>query len=369
VQGGIDLGEFVEIKIARGTDNRISRWAGGTTTQIFVFPETGDYEKRAFIWRLSSATIEEEETRFTSLPDFDRILMVLEGEVILSHEEERIARLSPYQQDRFGGECKTRSYGKITDFNVIYEKGADAYLEMLELSDLYNRVVYENHLSEEYSFESEFFFCSGEYAVLTINQIEYFLNRGDCLVMTGGLSEKKEPGLMGKGKVLHGIVRFHQEESPEVPKIPAEKSSFDDFKMAAYLALTNFRGSQYVFRGRRECWMDRDMQRAIGKIEGWFIPFIVGITGIIGFSIWAEKMVGPEAMLPAMGVWLIFDLFIINPFLYFAVLPKPVRAHFKKIEELSAMEKQWCAEDKNRNQQAEKILKKYTITGRNKYTD
>jgi environmental stress-induced protein Ves len=366
VQSGIDLGESVEIKHIRGTNNKISKWSGGTTTEIFIFPETGDYEKREFVWRLSSATVEEEETKFTSLPDFDRILMVLEGEVILSHESERISRLSQYQQDRFGGEYTTRSYGKITDFNIIYKKKADAILERLELSESKNRVVYENHLSDAYAFESEIFFCRGEFSILIINEIEYFLKNGDCIVINGRVSETKDVGLMGSGDVLHGIIRFNEEE---IERIPREKASFDDFKMAAYLALTNFRGSQYIFKGCREYWQDRELQRAIGKIERFFIPFIIGTIGIVGVAVWAEALISPSAVVPAMLGWLAFDLFLLNPIIYFAVLPKPIRAHLKKRETLSGLEKKWCEEEKNRNLQAEKILKKYTITGRNKYTE
>lgn len=356
----------MEIKIVRETDNRISSWSGGTTTQIFIFPETGDYEKREFVWRLSSATVEEEETRFTSLPDFDRILMVLEGEVILSHEGERISRLSRHQQDRFGGECITRSYGKITDFNVIYKKGADAILECLEMTDIKSRVVYENHLSEEYGSESEFFFCRGEFSVLIINEMEYFLKKGECLLINGGILERKNIGLMGAGDMLHGIIRFNEEETEEITK---EKASFDDLKMAAYLALTNFRGSQYVCRGRREYWQDRELQRSIWKIERFLLPFIIGLLGTVGVAILTEELIGQSVMLPAIAGWLVFDLFVLNPLLYLAVLPKPIRAHLKKIDALTGLEKKWYEEDKNRNLQAEKILKKYTITGRNKYTD
>ena len=38
-----------------------------------------NYQSRDFLWRLSSATVELEESTFTSLPDFDRIIPTLKG--------------------------------------------------------------------------------------------------------------------------------------------------------------------------------------------------------------------------------------------------------------------------------------------------
>ncbi|MBK5247466.1 MAG: hypothetical protein JJE49_09410, partial [Peptostreptococcaceae bacterium] len=82
-----------------------------------------------------------------------------------------------------------------------------------------------------------------------------------------------------------------------------------------------------------------------------------------------KETMGEGTMLPAIVIWLAFDIFILNPLMYLMVLPKPIRAHIKKVEDLSELEKRIYEEDKNGNKRAEKILKKYKITGRNKYTD
>ena len=39
--------------------------------RVSIAPENGNYQSRDFLWRLSSATVELEESTFTSLPDFD----------------------------------------------------------------------------------------------------------------------------------------------------------------------------------------------------------------------------------------------------------------------------------------------------------
>ena len=97
----------MEILLYKERDNKVSRWSGGITRQLAIFPEDRDFASRDFGWRLSTAEVEQEETEFTHFPLYDRILMVLEGEVILSFEGERVSRLRRLEQDRFGGEVKT----------------------------------------------------------------------------------------------------------------------------------------------------------------------------------------------------------------------------------------------------------------------
>jgi environmental stress-induced protein Ves len=33
-------------------------WASGTSTELFIFPSSGDFQKRDFLFRLSTATVE-----------------------------------------------------------------------------------------------------------------------------------------------------------------------------------------------------------------------------------------------------------------------------------------------------------------------
>ena len=76
----------MEIKKIGRDACRVSSWAGGTTTELSIAPENGNYQSRDFLWRLSSATVELEESTFTSLPDFDRIILTLEGEMDICHD-------------------------------------------------------------------------------------------------------------------------------------------------------------------------------------------------------------------------------------------------------------------------------------------
>ena len=58
-------------------------WSGGTTTQLAIAPEEAVYAERDFLWRLSSAQVELEHSDFTPLPDYNRLISVLKGELEL----------------------------------------------------------------------------------------------------------------------------------------------------------------------------------------------------------------------------------------------------------------------------------------------
>jgi len=96
-----------------------SPWSGGDTTEFVIYPKTAKYEFRDFSFRLSTATVEVEESTFTSLPGITRTLMVLEGEMMLSHESHHIKKLGRFDSDYFKGDWKTKSKGKCTDFNLM----------------------------------------------------------------------------------------------------------------------------------------------------------------------------------------------------------------------------------------------------------
>ena len=50
-------------------DYLTTSWSGGTTTQLTIAPAGAVYADRDFLWRVSSATVELDESDFTALPD------------------------------------------------------------------------------------------------------------------------------------------------------------------------------------------------------------------------------------------------------------------------------------------------------------
>ncbi|WIV12481.1 HutD family protein [Proteiniborus sp. MB09-C3] len=117
------------IKIINKEQQITNKWAGGITTQLAIFPENAIYGDRNFIWRLSSAVVELEESTFTELPGFERHLMVLEKELKLVHDKHHTVTLKQFEQDSFEGDWNTTSFGNARDFNLMLRKGTKGILE------------------------------------------------------------------------------------------------------------------------------------------------------------------------------------------------------------------------------------------------
>lgn len=121
-----------------------TEWSGGTTTQFYIYPEDSHYKDRDFIFRLSSAVVRDEESVFTKLNGFTRILLMLDGKVQLSHNGEKEIELSPGMQDTFEGGWDTVSHGKAVDFNLMMSEQAKGRVTLIYLlkKEKENLVVY-----------------------------------------------------------------------------------------------------------------------------------------------------------------------------------------------------------------------------------
>ena len=121
------------MRIIRSKEYKITSWSGGTTTEIYLYPEDGNYSRKQFFYRISTATIETLESVFTVLPGVERVIVPLENKMILRHEEEEVV-LSPYEPYRFSGERNTRSRGINRDFNLMMNHGKRGNVEILTIS-------------------------------------------------------------------------------------------------------------------------------------------------------------------------------------------------------------------------------------------
>jgi environmental stress-induced protein Ves len=101
-------------------------WANGTSTELFVYPADGNFQTRDFTFRISTATVEAEETTFSDFSGLTRILLPLKGKLKLVHEGRYTKELNPFEQDQFDGAWNTKSKGKVKDFNVIFNKETSA---------------------------------------------------------------------------------------------------------------------------------------------------------------------------------------------------------------------------------------------------
>ena len=111
------------MKKLTSADYAVSAWSGGTTTQLAIYPPEAKYADRDFLWRISSATVDLEESDFTPLPDYDRLISTLEGEIVLTHNGGAPLTLRPLEVHTFSGADATRSRGRCRDFNLMLRRG------------------------------------------------------------------------------------------------------------------------------------------------------------------------------------------------------------------------------------------------------
>jgi len=130
-----------EIKLITKGLQKTSIWSGGKTTEIAIYPPESQYSQRDFLWRLSSASVEAEESTFTKLPGYDRHLMILEGELKIVHKDQHTALLKKYDKDFFKGEWDTVSFGKAKDFNLMVRKGAKGNLQQVDMQEAQHMTI------------------------------------------------------------------------------------------------------------------------------------------------------------------------------------------------------------------------------------
>lgn len=114
-------------------DRVTAQWAGGTTTQLAIYPAGAEYTKFNFLFRLSTATVEVEESTFTFMPGVTRHLMILEGQLTIDHKGRYKKQLDRFGYDVFNGEWPTTAKGKVTDFNLMVREKSGGKLQALVL--------------------------------------------------------------------------------------------------------------------------------------------------------------------------------------------------------------------------------------------
>ena len=205
------------IKIFKENQHKTSEWSGGTTTELYIFPEDSLYSERKFKWRLSSAKVEVEKSTFTSLPGISRHIMVLEGELFLDHEGHHNAALKALQQDSFSGDWTTTSFGKVTDFNLMLAQGYNGELEAISFnSGEVKDILLHSYVNDTEVFSQiteAFYIVQGYIEIDTGSKKKIGLSKGDLIIVTRTeqeiisefkiLSNSKEESKMVKASIFY----------------------------------------------------------------------------------------------------------------------------------------------------------------------
>jgi len=184
----------LRVKVIRKKQYKISRWSGGTTTELYIYPEGSLYCNRNFKWRLSSAKVKAEKSTFTSLPGINRLIMIIKGELFLNHEGHHNSLIKEFEQDRFSGDWTTTSCGKVTDFNLMMAQGCNGKLEaiLINRGESKDILLFNNLQAEEYHKSTEaFYMVNGNVEIVTGAEEKINLNDGD-LALVNVINEEEK---------------------------------------------------------------------------------------------------------------------------------------------------------------------------------
>ena len=197
-----------KIEVVKEQDQNKAKWSGGITTQLAIYPADGVYAQRNFLWRISTAMVDDAKSTFTSLPGFKRIIMPLRGELLkLDHKGHHKKDLQHLETDTFQGAWTTESEGKVQDYNLMLAKGCDGSMEGYELLD---KQIFSPKVAKLKSLGNTvtvgFYLLTGQLMVEQGKNI-HSLEKGDFVTFTGP----------AKGKI--GDFTLHSKG--EVPSIVA----------------------------------------------------------------------------------------------------------------------------------------------------
>ncbi len=164
----------MNIKIKKLKDLKSTKWSGGETVQLEIFPENLSVNDE-FIWRISSATVEKGNNDFTIFKGYNRALIVLDGELEIEHENKNsilLKKLTPYF---FSGSLRTKSNSKINirDFNVIWKE---------ELGKLNINTYYGGENIRIFN-KKIFIYCIEDSITLIINEITLIAKKDDFIIL------------------------------------------------------------------------------------------------------------------------------------------------------------------------------------------
>ncbi len=378
----------MQLRVIKKEQQLESSWSGGKTWELAIFPEGAKYLDRDFIWRLSTANSEREESSFTKLPDYDRILMVLEGDVVLAHGEERTAHLQTLEQDTFDGAVKTKCYGRlIRDYNLIYAKGCQARMDVKKLRQTASPIEMSADAAEVTS--SYGIFCLEGYCVVSCGDSSEMIRPQEQAVIDFPHGVTGDILVMGEGKVILTEVIMGKAEDAEDAADPAkagaddpagagdgpettggDSTAFEDYLTGLKLYFSRNRWAMMMRReGKARTYYDRAMSQALRKVERWYIPEAIWLIGVLACFVPVYFGVEPTSCILPAVIFTIVHLLVIVPVVYMIMLPRPFGAHMKSVGEMNAAERAFHQEEIKEDPHLERLMRKYKSDDENYFAD
>lgn len=127
----------MKLELVKHEAYKESTWTHGVTTELYIHPSDGDYSKRLFKWRISSASVDVDRSEFTSLYGVKRWIMSFDNALHLTHTNNGKAlysiTLNAYESHCFRGDWTTICEGRAKDFNLMLKDDAYGILKSAKL--------------------------------------------------------------------------------------------------------------------------------------------------------------------------------------------------------------------------------------------
>ncbi len=355
----------MKVKLYKQENYSTGSWSGGVTRELAIYPESANYLNRDFIWRLSSASSDKEESSFTKLPDYDRILMVLEGDVVLAHGEERTVSLKQYEQDTFDGAVKTKCFGNLKlDYNLIIRKGCKGRMELIEAESESKSPALTPRKEADCDgtggeSASMGFFCREGYVVISVNGESQMVRTDQLLVIDCQPADEPKITVMGEGKCIFTEVIFDREEIIS-SDIFHENVRGGNFSAAFKLSFLNTRWAEAFmkYKGKGILYAPA-LDKKLKFLDRYMIPMIVWFIGLVLCLIFLVNKDEPGIGIAVIIGFSIVDILLITPLIYLIVLPKPIRAYMKEAHELNSYEKKLLHEQLSSDSRRDRLMYKY----------
>jgi len=126
-------------KIIKKDDFITTKWDGGETTQLAIYPKDANFSDKDFLWRVSSATFTSTESKFSDFSGYQRYILPLEGKLSVSHQGLYKRELDKYEVEYFDGSWSTYSENTLDcrDYNFIVKSGNLAKMQILNKGEGY----------------------------------------------------------------------------------------------------------------------------------------------------------------------------------------------------------------------------------------
>jgi environmental stress-induced protein Ves len=182
----------MNISLVTKKSSKASIWSGGLTYEYMIYPKSANYTDRDFVFRISSATIEQVPSEFTKFMGYHRYLVMLDNCLDIELNKEKKV-YEKYEIMEFNSDDEVNSYTNGMDFNwMVSEKISRHKLEITNSNQNCNAQI--------------IVLFSLDTTVIKINEKPYDLDPYDLVAIEN--QEKEDVMLHFSNECLFGILDF-----------------------------------------------------------------------------------------------------------------------------------------------------------------